>query len=228
MSILWYQLSRPSRVLCSFSLLILLQPFLSLPATAQIYQCVLNGVPTFSDEPCEGTPAKIIPAPPPPTNSAASAGGPRVDANLRRRQLHVIVAELNNGNHYRAQQHARDYGIDFDRVYTQWKSVSARQIEQQKAEEQMTAAQAAERRAVEAEERAARAEQRLKQLNGLGGSVPEFMPGPRLPDVTLQHTNCMGNCASEQGMCIGQCRGVGQCIARCAERHGRCIPRCPL
>lgn len=37
---------------------------------------------------------------------------------------------------------------------------------------------------------------------------------------------CMGNCASEQGMCIGQCMGNGQCIASCAATHGRCVSRC--
>ena len=27
---------------------------------------------------------------------------------------------------------------------------------------------------------------------------------------------CMGSCASEQGICIAQCQGDGQCIGRCA------------
>lgn len=37
---------------------------------------------------------------------------------------------------------------------------------------------------------------------------------------------CMGNCASEQGMCMGQCQGDGQCISSCAAAHGRCVARC--
>lgn len=37
---------------------------------------------------------------------------------------------------------------------------------------------------------------------------------------------CMGACASEQGMCIGQCQGNGQCIGQCAAAHGRCVARC--
>ncbi len=37
---------------------------------------------------------------------------------------------------------------------------------------------------------------------------------------------CMGDCASEQGVCIGQCQGNGQCIANCAAAHGRCVARC--
>lgn len=37
---------------------------------------------------------------------------------------------------------------------------------------------------------------------------------------------CMGNCASEQGMCMGQCQGDGQCISTCAATHGRCVARC--
>lgn len=37
---------------------------------------------------------------------------------------------------------------------------------------------------------------------------------------------CMGGCASEQGICIAQCRGNGQCISHCAAAHGRCVARC--
>lgn len=37
---------------------------------------------------------------------------------------------------------------------------------------------------------------------------------------------CMGACASEQGICIGQCQGNGQCIANCSSAHGRCVARC--
>jgi len=37
---------------------------------------------------------------------------------------------------------------------------------------------------------------------------------------------CMGDCASEQGMCIASCQGDGQCIANCAAAHGRCVARC--
>ena len=38
--------------------------------------------------------------------------------------------------------------------------------------------------------------------------------------------DCFGNCASDQGICIGQCQGNGQCIANCQQQHGRCISRC--
>jgi hypothetical protein len=37
---------------------------------------------------------------------------------------------------------------------------------------------------------------------------------------------CMGACASEQGICISQCQGNGQCISNCAAAHGRCVSRC--
>ncbi len=37
---------------------------------------------------------------------------------------------------------------------------------------------------------------------------------------------CMGACASEQGICISQCQGNGQCISNCAAAHGRCVARC--
>ena len=37
---------------------------------------------------------------------------------------------------------------------------------------------------------------------------------------------CFADCASEQGICIGQCNGDGQCINRCAATHGRCVSRC--
>lgn len=37
---------------------------------------------------------------------------------------------------------------------------------------------------------------------------------------------CMGDCGSEQGICISFCNDNGQCIARCAETHGRCVARC--
>jgi hypothetical protein len=37
---------------------------------------------------------------------------------------------------------------------------------------------------------------------------------------------CMGDCASEQGICISQCQGNGQCINRSAATHGRCVSRC--
>lgn len=37
---------------------------------------------------------------------------------------------------------------------------------------------------------------------------------------------CMGACASEQGICIGQCQGDGQCISYCASAYGRCVAMC--
>lgn len=37
---------------------------------------------------------------------------------------------------------------------------------------------------------------------------------------------CMGSCASEQGICISQCNGNGQCIGNCAAAQGRCFSRC--
>lgn len=37
---------------------------------------------------------------------------------------------------------------------------------------------------------------------------------------------CRGNCGSDQGQCIAQCRDDGQCINRCAVQHGRCVSRC--
>jgi hypothetical protein len=37
---------------------------------------------------------------------------------------------------------------------------------------------------------------------------------------------CMGECASEQGICISGCQGNPQCIANCAAAHGRCVARC--
>ena len=37
---------------------------------------------------------------------------------------------------------------------------------------------------------------------------------------------CMGACASEQGICIGHCQGNGTCISQCAATHGRCVSRC--
>ncbi|WP_459947353.1 hypothetical protein, partial [Desulfocastanea catecholica] len=37
---------------------------------------------------------------------------------------------------------------------------------------------------------------------------------------------CMGDCASEQGLCISECQGDGQCIGRCGATHGRCVARC--
>ena len=37
---------------------------------------------------------------------------------------------------------------------------------------------------------------------------------------------CIGDCASEQGICISQCQGDGQCISNCAAAHGRCVARC--
>lgn len=37
---------------------------------------------------------------------------------------------------------------------------------------------------------------------------------------------CVGDCSSEQGMCISYCNGNPSCIARCADAHGRCVARC--
>lgn len=49
------------------------------------------------------------------------------------------------------------------------------------------------------------------------------------PSIILANSDigqCMGDCASEQGICIGQCQGDGQCISNCAAAHGRCVARC--
>lgn len=37
---------------------------------------------------------------------------------------------------------------------------------------------------------------------------------------------CMGYCASEQGICMARCQGDGQCLGFCAAQHGRCVARC--
>lgn len=37
---------------------------------------------------------------------------------------------------------------------------------------------------------------------------------------------CIGDCASDQGICIAECNGNGQCIGRCAAAYGRCVSRC--
>lgn len=37
---------------------------------------------------------------------------------------------------------------------------------------------------------------------------------------------CISDCASEQGICMGNCGGDGQCISNCAAAHGRCVSRC--
>ncbi len=37
---------------------------------------------------------------------------------------------------------------------------------------------------------------------------------------------CMGDCASDQGICISRCDGDGQCIGDCASDHGTCVSRC--
>lgn len=43
-----------------------------------------------------------------------------------------------------------------------------------------------------------------------------------LEDIGL----CIGECASEQGMCIARCEGDGRCIAYCNEVHARCVAKC--
>ena len=37
---------------------------------------------------------------------------------------------------------------------------------------------------------------------------------------------CQGQCASEQGICMGACQGNGACVSNCAAAHGRCVGSC--
>lgn len=37
---------------------------------------------------------------------------------------------------------------------------------------------------------------------------------------------CLGDCGSEQGMCVAQCSGDGKCIGNCSAAWGRCQARC--
>lgn len=37
---------------------------------------------------------------------------------------------------------------------------------------------------------------------------------------------CIGECANEQGICIGQCCGNAQCINYCSVAYDRCVARC--
>ena len=53
-----------------------------------------------------------------------------------------------------------------------------------------------------------------------------FPPAPLLLLTQRDVGQCMGACASEQGICISQCQGNGQCIGQCAAAHGRCVSRC--
>lgn len=77
--------------------------------------------------------------------------------------------------------------------------------------------------------------------NSSGNSIPAFVesgqnhveifPGHQENKGFLQLAyndvgSCMSACASEQGICIGQCQGNGQCIGECAATHGRCVARC--
>lgn len=47
-------------------------------------------------------------------------------------------------------------------------------------------------------------------------------------DHGAQIGQCHGSCASEQGICIGQCQGNGMCISRCTSSHGRCVAGCSI
>lgn len=47
-------------------------------------------------------------------------------------------------------------------------------------------------------------------------------------DHGAQIGQCHGSCASEQGICIGQCQGNGLCISRCTSSHGRCVASCSV
>lgn len=42
----------------------------------------------------------------------------------------------------------------------------------------------------------------------------------------LTRGQCQGQCASQQGQCVAQCRGNGQCIASCSATHGQCQAMC--
>lgn len=68
----------------------------------------------------------------------------------------------------------------------------------------------------------------MPQLGQSCTSAPAISLAQTLGTVVAQSNigQCMGNCASEQGMCTGQCMGDGQCIASCAAAHGRCVSRC--
>lgn len=49
------------------------------------------------------------------------------------------------------------------------------------------------------------------------------------PPIHIPQRNigqCMGNCASQQGICFANCQGNGICIANCASAHGRCSGFC--
>lgn len=58
----------------------------------------------------------------------------------------------------------------------------------------------------------------------LRGVAPQRSETTSAPRVNVGQ--CMGACASEQAICIGQCRGDGHCISNCAAAHGRCMARC--
>lgn len=53
---------------------------------------------------------------------------------------------------------------------------------------------------------------------------PQISPQVSAPDKDVGL--CMGDCASEQGICIAQCETKGSCIANCASAWGRCASRC--
>lgn len=44
--------------------------------------------------------------------------------------------------------------------------------------------------------------------------------------VVSDYGSCVGDCSSEQCICIGQCNGNGNCISNCASAHGRCVASC--
>lgn len=60
----------------------------------------------------------------------------------------------------------------------------------------------------------------------MGEGDPMMHHQPSHPSQGSNIGQCMGNCASEQGICISQCRGDGQCIGSCTAAQGRCVSRC--
>ena len=56
--------------------------------------------------------------------------------------------------------------------------------------------------------------------------VAVFFQNNAIAKDAVEIGQCMGDCASEQGICISECMGDGQCIGRCAAAHGRCVARC--
>lgn len=200
-------------------LLIVVWSAFSVADEQSVYRCELDdGTVKFTSSPCSGSHEK----------SGSKGVSTEVTDEKRGDQRSTIGRMLRTGRVSEARQYAANPDLIpvYDEVVSDLIEVGSRAEPVGNANGRRATSRGVQRlkkRIQELSQQNAKLRARLLQTRASNRPAsPGSGGGGPTPSIGM----CMGDCASEQGICTASCQGDSACISKCAAAHGRCVARC--